>query len=62
MINIDFLSVKIENIDLRDYPDFCDAFISYAETVDGVPATDAELDALNADSDTLYSLVWKEIS
>jgi hypothetical protein len=37
--------VEIDGIDMADYGDFCDAYISYAE-YDGVPMTDAQLENL----------------
>lgn len=46
-------SVEVEGIDTRDYPDFTDAFISYAE-LDGVPLTEDQLDDLNEDRDFVY--------
>ena len=50
--------VEIEGIDRRDHPDYCDAFISYAEWADdGTPLTDAELDELNTDSGFVYDQV-----
>jgi hypothetical protein len=35
--------------DSNDYPDFTDAYISYAEYTDGTPLNDDELDQLNDD-------------
>ena len=49
METIDLSKVKymqFEGINMRDYPDFCDAFLSYAE-IDGRPLTDEELDYIN---------------
>jgi len=62
-------SVEIEGIDPSDYPDFCDAYISYAEIYFTDPqgneqkreATEEELDELNDDRDFVYELVWKTI-
>ena len=45
----------VENIDGRDYPDFCDAFIAACD-IDGRPATEEELDLLNEDSDLVNQL------
>jgi len=59
MINLDYSKisdVEVDGIDTRDYPDFCDAYISYAE-YDGREMTDEELDVLNEDSDFVYSAV-----
>lgn len=59
MINLDYAKisdVEVDGIDTSDYPDFCDAFISYAE-YDGREMTDEELDTLNEDGDFVYSAV-----
>jgi len=37
---------------MNDYPDFCDAYVEYAEKADGTPLTDAEINALNECEDT----------
>ncbi len=40
--------LQIEGIDTRDYPDFCDAYVSSAEWTDlGIALTDKQLDQLN---------------
>ena len=57
-MNID--SIQIEGVDPSDYPDFCDAYISYAE-IDGRPATDEELDKLNDDSSLVYEKVLEQL-
>jgi len=49
-------NIEIEGIDPSDYPDFCDAYISYAE-IDGRPATEKELDELNDNSSFVYESV-----
>ena len=59
MMNLDYAKisdVEVDGIDTADYPDFCDAFISYAE-YDGRAMTDTELDTLNDDSDFVYGAV-----
>ena len=53
-------NVEVDGIDSRDYPDFCDAFISYAE-VRGRPATDRELDYLNEQSDFVYEQAVRRV-
>lgn len=40
-------SVELVGVDLKDYPDFCDAYVSYAEWDDGTPLNEEELDALH---------------
>jgi hypothetical protein len=44
---VDESSVEIEDIDTRDYPDFCDAYVSSAAFEDGTELNDAELDEFN---------------
>ena len=38
--------IVVEGVDKNDYPDFVDAYVSYAEE-NGVPLTDEQLDELN---------------
>lgn len=48
-MNIDFTkiaNVEVDGIDLNDYPDFVDAFITSAE-YDGREMTDEEIDYIN---------------
>ena len=52
--------VEVDGIDMGDYPDFCDAFISYAE-YDGREMTAEELDILNDDGDFVYEAVQKHL-
>lgn len=50
-------NIEVDGIDTRDYPDFVDAFISYAE-MDGVELTDEQLNELNDDyPDLVYDCV-----
>ncbi len=46
-------NIEIDGIDTKDYPDFCDAYISSAD-YDGVPMTNEQLDELNEDGDYVY--------
>ena len=46
-------NIVIEDIDHRDAPDYCDAFIASAD-YDGRPMTEKELDVLNDDRDFVY--------
>lgn len=39
-------SIEIDGIDTEDYPDFVDAYITYAEYEDGTPLSDEELMSL----------------
>ena len=55
-------SVQVTNIDMQDYPDFVDAFITYAEWKDsGLPLSDEELEVLNQDSAFVYDEVMNAL-
>jgi hypothetical protein len=49
-------NIEFDGIDHKDYPDYCDAYICYAE-YDGREMTDEELDELNSDSDYIYDVL-----
>jgi len=53
-------TIEVEDIFHWDAPDYCDAFISYAEK-NGVPLTDEELDTLNDDRDFVYECVLNHL-
>lgn len=53
-------NIEFENINVSDYPDFSDAFISYAE-IDGRPLTDDELDQVNEDSYFVYETLIERL-
>jgi len=40
------INIQFEDVFFWDYPDFCDAFVSYAEHEDGTPLTEKELEKL----------------
>ena len=52
---VDIKSVEIDGIDTEDYPDFVDAYISYAEYADGTPLTDEELQDFQEENYDLVS-------
>lgn len=49
------VNIQIENIKKFDYPDFVDAYASYAEWSDGTILNEEELDELNSDSSIIQS-------
>ena len=51
------VDIEIDGIDTKDYPDFCDAYISGACYNDGTPLTEEELEELNEDRDLVYENV-----
>lgn len=54
-------NVEVEGIDTKDYPDFCDAHITYAE-IDGVPLNDEQLDYLNEQRpDIVHEKVFEKL-
>lgn len=55
---VDVRSIEIDGIDTEDYPDFVDAYITYAEYEDGTPLTDEELHDFEAEN---YGLVGELI-
>lgn len=59
--NMGIISVEVDGINYRDAPDFCDAFISYAEWEDGTPLDDEALEELNEDSSYVYDRVQDHI-
>ena len=60
-IDLDKLeNIQVEGIRSKDAPDFCDAFVSYAET-SGRPLTSAELDEVNLDNGFVYECVVNKI-
>lgn len=42
-------NVEIDGVSVNDYPDFCDAYFSYAEWENGTPLTDDELYELTSE-------------
>lgn len=44
--NVNVVDIEIDGIDMKDYPDFCDAYISDAKFEDGTPLTDEQLEKL----------------
>ena len=63
VINLDYSGIShvyCEDIDHRDAPDYCDAYISEA-TYFGRPMTELELEILNEHSDFVYDSVIEQI-
>ena len=50
-------NIEIEDIDPRDHPDYCDAFIASAD-YNGVSLTDEQLDELNEDSELIHYFLF----
>tara|TARA_Y100000593_G_scaffold84483_1_gene160004 strand:- start:5997 stop:6263 length:267 start_codon:yes stop_codon:yes gene_type:complete len=41
-----YSSLKVEGVDTKDYPDFCDCWVGSGEWSDGTPLTESELEEL----------------
>lgn len=54
---VDLGSIVIDGIDIRDYPDFCDSYISSCEFVDGTELSDDEMNKLKE----MLSDDWNEM-
>jgi hypothetical protein len=53
-------NVELEGIDYNDAPDFCDAYIASCD-IDGIPATEEELEIINNNGEFVYDQVEKHI-
>ena len=53
-------NIEIDGIDTKDYPDFCDAYISSAD-YDGKPMTDKQLDEINDDGDFQHECIMNDL-
>ena len=59
---VDLGSIVIDGIDPRDYPDFADAYVEYAESVNGYGLTEAECELLQDKySDIIYDLIIDQL-
>ena len=53
-------NIEIEGVDMSDYPKFCDAYILSCD-INGIEATESELDKINEDYEFVYDEVMKSI-
>jgi len=59
---VDMRSLEIDGVDPRDYPDFSDAYISYALFTDGSELNDEEMDQLHNDhGDLVHELAYDSL-
>ena len=59
---VDLSTIGIDGVDRKDYPDFCDAFISSARFTDGIELDDAELEQLTEENyDLINQLVIENL-
>jgi len=56
------IDIEVDGVDPRDFPDFSDAYFSYACYEDGTPLTDEELDKLaDQNGDILYEKAYDSL-
>ena len=56
------INIEVDGVDPRDFPDFSDAYFSYACYEDGTPLTDQELDKLaDQNGDILYEKAYDSL-
>ena len=56
------INVSVSGINIDDYPDFVDAYISYAEDSNGKPLTDEQLETLtNNNQEFVQEMAHDEI-
>lgn len=60
MKKINYKSIQLDNVCTWDYPDFCDAYICYAEYEDGTELTEAELDKFNEENGDIINELAQE--
>ncbi len=53
-------AIEVDGIDMNDYPEFCDAFISYAE-YKGKQMTEKELEELGSVDGFIYDCVMNNL-
>ena len=62
-VNLD--TIKVDGVHHWDFPEFCDAFVSFAEFVDGSTLTPKELDQITDNNpelvnDLAHQRFWDE--
>lgn len=53
-------NIDWDGIDHKDYPDYCDAHIVSCD-IDGVPATEEQLEEINDDPENFYEALMDHI-
>jgi hypothetical protein len=53
-------NVTVEGIDIKDHPDFSDAFISDCD-INGEPATESQLNEINENGEFINEQVFKTL-
>jgi hypothetical protein len=53
--------VEFSDVNKSDYPDFADAFVSYAEWLGGIELTESELEELNKGDSFPYEMLLDRV-
>jgi hypothetical protein len=59
--NVDYHTLVVDGVDFSDSPDFCDAFFTSGEDLDGNPLSDEILEQLTQDGELLYEYIFASI-
>lgn len=54
-------SLEFDGIDHKDYPEYSDAHVSYAEFKDGTALNHDQLDLLGSYTDWWYDILWDHL-
>jgi hypothetical protein len=59
---VNLKSLEVDGVDTRDYPDFSDAYLTYAEFEDGTPLSDDEIELFqNKHDDLVYQVAYDSL-
>jgi hypothetical protein len=58
---IDLKSIEVEGVNPSDFPDFCDAYVSFATWKNGTPLTESECDQLTDEAGDLVNEIAHDI-
>jgi hypothetical protein len=53
-------NIVFDDVDYKDAPDFCDAYISSAD-MDGIPMSEEELELLNEDKNFIFEKLFEKL-
>jgi hypothetical protein len=54
-------NIEFDGVDHSDYPDYCDAYILSCD-IDGIEATEEQLNEINNDRDFLYEKLFNHLN
>jgi hypothetical protein len=54
-------NIEFDGVDHSDYPDYCDAYILSCE-IDGIEATEKQLNEINNDRDFVYEKLFNYLN